>query len=50
MTVTPDGEKPQTFKGLPCEKDFTELSWFGFSTPGTEAGVCFLDDLTLELK
>jgi len=43
----PGRTAPLRFADIPCDPAFRHLDWFGFTADGTEAGVFFVDDLSL---
>jgi GH141 insertion domain/Right handed beta helix region len=51
MTVTVPGQDPQTFAGLPfVNKEFSQLTWFGYSSTANAKQVFYVDDLHLNLE
>ena len=43
----PGRRKPETFRGLPCDKRFTRLDWIGLICNGAQATTVYVDDVAI---
>ena len=51
LTVSVPGQEPQKFEALPFgSNEFTQLTWFGFSSTGNERQTFYVDDLRLNTE
>ena len=49
LLVTAAGRSPQAFDGLPyINREFSRLTWFGFSSGGKPGGVFYLDNVKID--
>ena len=45
----PGEAQTRAFAGVPYPEAFQQLDWVGFISPGSEAGVCYVDDIDLSV-
>ena len=49
-TIVLEDGKNHEFPNLPCDPEWTDLNWLGFSSTGDKQSVLYLDDLSFNVK